>query len=338
MSDVAVAVLNWNGVRWLQGCFESLLNNVGITFDPWLIDNGSTDESLAFMKERFPSVHVLALDKNRGFGAAYNRAMEKIQADWVVLLNNDTVVEPGWLAALVEGARRDPDAAAVGSKLLYMDRPRVLNHAGGKLTPLGAAFDIGFGCPDGPDFDCGKPIGCASGAAMLIRRDAFFEVGGFDEHYFVYFEDADLCWRFWLRGYHTLYQPAARALHAYGGTNGGGFGRLGDFRVRHCQTNRLQNMFKHLEMRTLLWAVPASLAYDSLRLVTAMRAGQRIESRALVRGSRAFARLMPAVLQERARLQRLRVASDDDLIKIGALATLPEAATEWRRLANLSAA
>jgi GT2 family glycosyltransferase len=334
MSDIAVVVLNWNGRRWLDDCFNALRANTGIPFQAWLVDNGSSDDSLSLVQERFPWVRVLPLPVNVGFGAAYNRAAQAISSPLLVLLNNDTIVQPGWLGALVQEAQDHPEAAAVGAKLLYIDQPAIVNHAGGRLTPLGAAFDAGFGCPDGPGFDQPGTVGCATGAAMLVRRAALLEVGGFDEHYFAYFEDADLCWRFWLRGHTTRYQPHARVLHAYGGSTGAG--RFSAFRVSHCQTNRLQNMVKHLEPGTLVWAIPASLAYDGLRMVTALGAGRRSEATAIVRGSRAFARLLPNILPERRRIQRTRVVSDADLVRLGALATMADAAREWRRLARLA--
>lgn len=148
----------------------------------------------------------------------------------------------------------------MGGKLLYLDRPNVLNHAGGGLTLLGSAYDIGFGQPDHNGNDGPRPVGCVTGAAMLLRRDAFLELGGFDDAYFAYFEDADLCWRWWLRGYELRYTPEARVLHAYGRSTG--LGRLAPLRIEHCQTNRLQNMFKNLELQTLLRVLPLSVVYD----------------------------------------------------------------------------
>jgi GT2 family glycosyltransferase len=336
VSEVAVAVLNWNGRRWLEGCLSALLANTGIKFQAWLVDNGSTDDSLTLVEQRFPWVKVLPLGVNLGFGAAYNRAAHVIPAPLLVLLNNDTIVQPGWLAPLVEDVRAHPEAAVVGAKLLYIDRPGIVNHAGGRLTPLGAAFDEGFGCPDGPRFNQPGTVGCATGAAMIVRRAALLEIGGFDERYFAYFEDADLCWRFWLRGWTARYQPASRVLHAYGGSTGAG--RFAAFRIRHCQTNRLQNMIKLLEARTLTWALPASVGYDALRIATALRAGRRGEAAAIVRGTRAFARLVPRLLPDRREIQRARVVSDADLVHIGALATLGQAAREWQRLAGLPGA
>jgi GT2 family glycosyltransferase len=333
MSDVAVLVLNWNGIRWLQPCFEAL-ERQEVDFEPWLIDNGSQDGSIAFVRERLRGVRMLQLDRNLGFGAAYNRAVAATGAPYVVLLNNDTVVQPGWLMALVQELDAHPEAAAVGSKLLYLDQPETINHAGGQLTPLGAAFDIDLGAPDNRSCDVPRQMSCVTGAAVALRREAFGVVGGFDEHYFAYFEDADLCWRFWLRGYTIRYQPRARVLHAYGGSTESR--RFGWFRVRHCQLNRLQNMTKNLEVGTLTWAVPASLLYDAMRIGQALRRGRRAEIRALISGSAAYARLLPATLRARQSVQATRTRSDSDLFTMGVLASLRVSAREWRRLGRVA--
>jgi len=335
MSDIAVLVLNWNGRRWLEPCFNALQQQTELDFETWLVDNGSHDDSVELVQARFPWVRTLELGQNLGFGAAYNRAIQVVHAPHIVLLNNDTIVQPGWLEALVHEMRAHPETAAVGSKLLYLDQPTIINHAGGRLTPLGAAFDVAFGCVDAPDFDRIRTVGCVTGAAMLVRRDALLQVGAFDERYFAYFEDADLCWRFWLRGYTVRYQPGARVLHAYGGSTGSG--RESTFRIRHCQTNRLQNMLKHLEPTTLAWALPASLAYDAMKVVDYLTSARPRAAIAVAHGTRAFLRLVPDLLAERSRIQRTRMLSDAALFHLGVLATLPEAAREWRRLTRLGA-
>jgi GT2 family glycosyltransferase len=169
---------------------------------------------------------------------------------------------------------------------------------------------------------------------MLLRRQAFLSVGGFDDSYFAYFDDADLCWRFWLAGYSVHYEPAARVLHAYGGSSQGG--RLSTFRLEHCQTNRLQNMFKHLEFSTLVAMAPISTAYDLGRVLMLLRNGQGQAAGALIRGTRRFRVLLPHVLSERRRIQSTRVRSDQELIRLGAIASLRHARHEWRRLGGLT--
>jgi GT2 family glycosyltransferase len=333
-ADLAILVLNWNGRRWLDACLQALLAQAQPGVELWVVDNGSSDGSLEQARSAYPDLRVLAHGANLGFGAAYNRAVQQIEAPLVALVNNDVVVQPGWLAALRASAESDRSVAAVGSKLLFLDRPALVNHAGGTLTVLGSAFDVGLAAPDGPEFDRPGPCGCATGAAVLLRRDAFLAAGGFDEHYFAFFEDADLCWRLWLRGHEVRYEPLARALHAYGGSTGSGRASL--VRIEHCQTNRLQNMLKNLETRTLLAALPASVGFDAWRLLEFARAGNAAGAAALARGTARFRRHLPAVLAERRRVQRSRRRSDVDLFRLGVLADLATAAAEWRRLSTVA--
>ncbi len=333
VSHISVLVLNWNGKRWLNDCLAALLAQEGVDFDAWLVDNGSVDGSAAWVRDHFPTVRVLQFGTNLGFGAAYNRAIAQTGSPFVVLLNNDTVVQSGWLAALADDIGRHPEAAAVGSKLLFLNHPFAVNHAGGCLTVLGAAFDRGFGAEDERVHQASRITGCASAAALILRRATFLEVGGFDETYFAYFEDADLCWRYWLRGLEVRYQPEARVFHAYGGSGSGA--RSSTFRLQHCQTNRLQNMMKHLEMRNLLALQPASAAYDALRVLDFARRGHMAGVRAIVRGTRRYVALLPDALARRESVQRTRLRTDGELIRTGVLAGLFSATTEWRRLNRL---
>lgn len=330
MAEVSVLVLNWNGARWLPACFDALLAQEGVDFEPWLVDNGSTDASIALIREHYPQVRILPLGRNFGFGGAYNRAATEIQSPFVAFLNNDTVVQPGWLAALHQTIRADPRNAIVGSKLLFLDRPHLVNHAGGSLTVLGAAFDVGFGQPDDDRFHQSGQCGVATGAACIVRREAFWDVDGFDEAFFAYFEDADLCWRLWLAGYAVRYEPAATVLHAYGGS--GAASRSSAFRLRHCQTNRLLNMAKHLQPATLARAVAPSFAYDLMRCAALLTRGRPREALALVAGSLRFVQLLPAAIRSRRKVQARRQRSDADLERLGALVSLRSAAREWVRL------
>jgi GT2 family glycosyltransferase len=334
VSELAVLVLNWNGRRWLDGCLGSVLDQVGRRDEVWLIDNGSCDGSAEHVAGRFPGVRVSAFGRNLGFAEAYNRAVAGVDAGLVLLLNNDVVLEPGCLAALRAAMEADPDAAAVGAKLLFMERPGTVNHAGGRLTLLGSAYDLDLGAPDGPGVGTSGACGCATGAAMLVRRAAFEAVGGFDGRYFAYFEDADLCWRFWLRGYTVRHEPAARVLHAYGGSTGRQRASLP--RIELCQANRLRNMAKNLAAPTLLRALPASLAFDAYRMAEFARAANGEGVAALASGTGRFLRHLPETLARRRAVQPGRVRSDDELLRSGVVADLWTAAREWRRLAAVA--
>ena len=200
----------------------------------------------------------------------------------------------------------------------------------GGLSVLGAAWDMGFGQPDRPGYDEPRQVGCVTGAAMLMRREAFLELGGFDDSYFAYFEDADLCWRWWLRGYELRYTPRARALHAYGGSTA--LGRLSPLRIENCQTNRLQNMVKNLELQTVVRVLPVSILYDTLRVSELWRRGHADAAQAHLRGSREFRRHLGHALTQRRQVQASRIRSDQELLGQGVLSGVVAAAREGRRI------
>jgi GT2 family glycosyltransferase len=279
-----------------------------------------------------------AFGRNLGFAEGYNRALGALKHTWAVLLNQDAVLDAAWLERLLGEAERDPRTAVWGGKLLFHPAergPGILQSVGACLTDAGAGFEIGWGEPDRGQYDAPRSVGSIPGAAMLARRSVFFELGGFDPRYFAYLEDVDLCWRAWLAGYAVRCVPGATAWHRYG-TSGGG--RSSPFRIRLMQRNRLANMLKHLEGRSLGRAVPVSMAYDLYRLVQYAAGGQGVGARALAAGTLAFWRGAGGLLAERRRIQGSRVVSDRRLRELGVLAPVVQAFREYRRLSRLPAA
>jgi GT2 family glycosyltransferase len=300
-----------------------------------LADNGSQDDSMAYVREAFPEVRVVALSRsNLGFAEGYNRALAVVDKPWLLLLNNDAALEPGWVEILLEAARQNPRAAVLGGKLLFSNAPgRVLQSAGARFTDSGAAFEIGWGQADTGQYDQAGRVGSIPGAALLIRRQAFFELGGFDPAYFAYLEDVALCWKAWLAGYEVRYEPRAVAYHRFGASGGG---RASPFRIRWMQRNRLANMLKYLEPASLLQALPVSLAYDAYRMIEYGARGHWAASRAMLAGRLAFWRDLPAIYGQRALIQRHRQMSDRELRERGLLVPAVTAFLEYRRLNRLA--
>jgi GT2 family glycosyltransferase len=216
---VAILVLNFNGKKWLANCFSTLKMTDYPNFDIYLIDNASTDDSVNFSKKNFPWVKVIRYDKNYGFCEGYNKAVYTINAEYVVLLNNDTVVgSSGWLKDMVKVAA-EPEVALIGAKLLFMGNRKVIDSVGGKVYRWTGPTNIGSREVDRGQYDnlMAEPF-FVCGAAMLIKRKAFLEVGGFDSKLFAYSEDLDLCWRLRLKGHKIKYCPTAVIYHAFSGS------------------------------------------------------------------------------------------------------------------------
>lgn len=335
MPDVAVVVLNFNG----RGLLDDCLGSLGRLHQPARVvvaDNGSSDGSLEYVRQRFTQVETMDLGRNLGFAAGYNAALKGLDCRWLVLLNNDAALEPDWIDQLLGWAAERPKAAILGGKLLFgtggQGEARILQSAGASFTDAGTAFEIGWGVEDRGQHDEPRQVGAIPGAALLVRREVFIELGGFDATYGAYLEDVDLCWRAWLRGYEVHYVPAAVAYHRYGASAGG---RSSLYRIRLMQRNRLANMVKNLELASLPQGLAVSLAYDAYRVLEYLGRGQTGALRALAGGTLAFGRDYAQVRADRAQVQRTRVLKDRELRERGLLVPAASAFREYRRLERL---
>jgi GT2 family glycosyltransferase len=219
LKKVTVVIPNWNGMRWLGKCLQSLNSQDMQDFDTLVVDNGSTDESVPFIKENFPKVEVACLDVNTGFANAANIGILKSTTPYVALLNTDTEVYPDWLATLLRKIEiSPPEIAAITSQMLKMDDPENLDDAGDTLSWYGAAMKRGNDQPATAYADEEEVFSPCAGAC-LYRKDFLSEVGGFDPAFGSYLEDVDLGLRGRLLGYRYLYLPSARVLHKSHGSN-----------------------------------------------------------------------------------------------------------------------
>ena len=217
VESVTVGLLNWNGREHLEVCLEALAQQraPGVEWQIVVLDNGSTDGSIEWMKERYPKVRLIESESNLGFCAGYNRLVEAVDSDAVVLLNNDTKPLEGWLAALVDGLRSAPaDVAAVSGVLVDWSGER-LDFASGIMTFDAHALQRDFGRKlEEVDLPAdGSELLFACGGNMIVRRDIFRRLGGFDERFFAYLEDVDLGWRLWSAGYRVTLCRDAVAHH-----------------------------------------------------------------------------------------------------------------------------
>jgi GT2 family glycosyltransferase len=218
IASVSVVVPNLNGERWLPGLMASLERQELRPAEVIVVDNGSTDGSLAYLAASHPRVRVLALPHNTGFAHAANRGLDAAQHEFVALLNTDVVLEPNWLARMTAALDADPGAASVACKMLSLREPDRVYDAGDVLRRDGACEQRGRYARDDGRWDApGEVFGACAGAA-LYHRLAVQELGGFDERYFAYLEDVDLALRLRLAGWRCRYEPAV-ALHAGEGSS-----------------------------------------------------------------------------------------------------------------------
>jgi GT2 family glycosyltransferase len=217
--NMSVVIPNWNGRRWLPGCLASVGRQDLRPAEVIVVDNGSGDGSLGFLRAEHPGVRVISFATNTGFGHAANAGTFAARSELVALVNTDVVLASDWLSRMSHPLRADRGIASVACKMLSLHDPTRVYDAGDVLRRDGACEQRGrFGRDDGRWDAPGEVFGACAGAA-LYRRAALLEVGGFDERYFAYLEDVDLALRLRLAGWRCAYEPAV-AFHAGEGTSG----------------------------------------------------------------------------------------------------------------------
>ncbi len=252
MSKVTVVVPNWNGKEYLERCLLSLKAQTLADLEVIVIDNGSTDGSIPFLRRIFPEIRVRAFRSNTGFCHAVNTGIRMSSSPYVILLNNDTEADPSMAEELVKAIERHPDAFACQAKMLRMSDPQTIDDAGDLYCALGWAFARGRGRSEsGYDSEC--RIFAACGGAAIYRREIFDEIGLFDEKHFAYLEDLDICWRARIRGYKTYYAPAARVLHAGSAATGAKYNK---FKVTHSARNSVWVIRKNMPLGQKLINLP----------------------------------------------------------------------------------
>ena len=215
-SDVAVVIVNYDGERLLPECLAALRAQTLAPAEIVVADNGSRDGSLALLRAHHPDVGVLELRRNHGFAGGANRGVAATRAPWACVLNSDATPAPDWLQTLV-AAPRDDKTWALGSVLVSASTG-LIESAGDQYDPAGFAYKLLRGRPlDALPADP-YPVFAAPGAAPVFRRDVFDRLGGYEERFFLYYEDVDLAFRAILLGYHALMVPAARVTHRLGAT------------------------------------------------------------------------------------------------------------------------
>ncbi len=313
MNKLAIVILNWNGREMLQRYLPSVLCHSQGMGTVYVADNASTDESVAFLRQEFPQVGLLLLDKNYGFAEGYNRALAQIEADYYLLLNSDIEVTEGWLSPMLSFLDNHPDYAACQPKLLSIHRRGQFEYAGaagGYIDRLGYPFCRGrvFDTVEGDkgQYDTLADIHWATGACLLVRSDAYKEVGGLDDRFFAHCEEIDFCWRLRLKGYKLACIPESKVYHVGGGTlpKGNPMKTYLNFR------NNLTMLYKNLcdeELRPVMcrrWWLDRLAAWQTLILNRNLA-----DFKAIYKARRDYKRWRSDFAEDRAQIQSQRKIS-----------------------------
>ncbi|MCX6243153.1 MAG: glycosyltransferase family 2 protein [Bacteroidetes bacterium] len=222
---IAVVILNWNGRKYLEQFLPPLIQHSGDEAEIIVADNASSDDSIAFLQEHFPSIRIIRNPSNEGFSRGYNLALKLVEADYYILLNSDIEVTPDWIRPVIELMEKDRSVAACQPKILsYYERTKFeyAGAAGGFIDKYGYPFCRGriFQSleEDHGQYNDAIEIFWATGACMFVRADLFHQSGGLDEDFFAHMEEIDLCWRLKNEGYRIMYCPDSAVYHIGGGT------------------------------------------------------------------------------------------------------------------------
>lgn len=306
---LSVVILNWNGASQLRKFLPSVVRN---SPEAHIIvaDNGSTDDSLELLRQSFPTVGTLRLDRNYGFAEGYNRAMESVTTPLALLLNNDVEVPPRWLVPLLDFLDAHPEAAACQPKLLsYSDRRRFeyAGAAGGFIDSLGYPYCRGriFRSleTDEGQYDTPVPILWASGAALLVRTRLYREAGGLDARFFAHQEEIDLCWRLWSLGYTIWCIPSSCVYHVGAQT----LKKSNSDKTFLNFRNNLLLLYKNLPSSRLRVVMPLRWILDHIAALQMFLTGRGSDALALLRARAEYSHIRHEFDPvRRANLQRAR--------------------------------
>jgi hypothetical protein len=277
-------------------------------FEVILVDNGSVDDSVPFIRSTYPRVRLLVNDINLGFAAGNNQAIRASRSPFVATLNNDTQVEPDWLEALVNGMKMDENIGMCASKMLFAHRRDMINSAGICMDRAGIAWDRKGGELDDVNASIIEPVFGACAGAALYRREMLNDVGLFDEDFFAYLEDVDLAWRAQLAGWDAIYVPQARVYHHHSGTSG----ERSSFKSRHLGRNKAWTILKNYPAPYIFWYLPIIILYDVASVGYALL-GQR--NWASLYGRWMALRRIPEMLRKRHRIQGQKRVSSKELMR-----------------------
>ena len=258
---MAVVLVNWNGADDALDVLKQLDDLEGPPLQTVVVDNGSTDDSVARLRQERPDIELLETGKNLGFAAGnlagIRHLLERTDCGWVLLLNTDVEVDPGFLPPLIE-ACLDPAVGAAGPKIYFHEPPDLIWAAGGRLRLRETVTEeFGIRQPDGPEWDEGKDVTYLTTCCLLVPRDVLERVGLFDPLFFIGVEDADWCRRALDEGYRLHYVPESRIWHKVATSTGGSYT---PFKTFHTGRSNALYVRRHGSLPTLALFVIANLA------------------------------------------------------------------------------
>ena len=323
MPKITVIIVNWNGKHFLDACLGSLRRQTFRDFETILVDNGSGDGSVEFVRQSFPEVHLVALDENRGFTGGNIAGYEYASGELIVLLNNDTESHPQWLEEVYKASLQFPEAGSFASKMMYFDCRNKIENCGFDVGTEGTTIDLGRDERDGPQWNSPREVFGACGGAVAYRRSMLDRIGFLDPDFFMVYEDVDLSFRARLQGYTCMYIPTAVVFHRYRATLGTRPVHQVFYSQRNIEFVYLKNMPAGLMLRSAL----QRFLYEVGAAIYFVRAGS---GWTFLRSKLAVLRHLSRIYRKRQEIQRARSVQNSYILQV----MQPTFMYKWRKLRN----
>lgn len=265
-----VVIPNFNGIDYLKNCIRSLKEEKEQDFDIFVVDNGSEDGSVSWLKSSHPEIRLMELKENTGFCHAVNLGIRNSHTEYVILLNNDTTVLSGFVKKMEEAIEISEKIFSVSAKMIDMKGKKLLDGAGDLYCALGWAFARGKGKEALSCYNEREEIFSACAGAAIYRREVFDRIGYFDENHFAYLEDCDIGYRAMIFGYRNYYEPKAMVYHAGSAVSGS---RHNEFKVRLSAKNSIYLIYKNMPFLQILLNLPFFLPGFLIKYLFFVRKG-----------------------------------------------------------------
>ena len=303
MKKVTAIIVNWNDKDVIVECIQSILDQNRNEIDIIISDNGSKDDSVEFIRRRFPSVKIIENGKNLGFGSAINRGLGLAKGDYLLFLNSDLKLHSKCVGELAKVLENDSNVGGTIPKILHIDQQNIINSLGVLINYTGIAYPNLLGQKD-PGYQ--EPFESACGGIFMLKREVYETVGGFDEDLFLYHEDHDLSWRIRLAGWHLKVIPQAIMYHHYKFNKG-------ILKYYSSEKNRLHILLKNMGVKTLALIFPALIIVEFSQWFHAA-----INKWFLLKMKSYFEILilLPSILTKRKKLKLLRKVSDKEITRV----------------------
>ena len=303
MKKVTAIIVNWNDKDVIVECIQSILDQNRNKIDIIISDNGSKDDSVEFIRKRFPSIKIIENGKNLGFGSAINRGLGLAKGDYLLFLNSDLKLHSKCVGELAKVLESDSNVGGTIPKILHIDQQNTINSLGVLINYTGIAYPNLLGQKD-PGYQ--EPFESACGGIFMLRREVYETVGGFDEDLFLYHEDHDLSWRIRLAGWHLKVIPEAIMYHHYKFNKG-------ILKYYSSEKNRLHILLKNIEVKTLALISPALIIVEFSQWFHAA-----INKWFLLKMKSYFEILilLPSILTKRKKQKYLRKVPDKEITRI----------------------